>query len=247
MAKRLLEDTADPSSPLMGLIRQGVSFMIIPICNPDGYSYTWESDRLWRKNRNKICTNPSQCACGVDLNRNFDDHWGLAGSSKTPYSEIYQGPSSASELETQALQSLFRMMNSGGRRIVLALDFHSYSQKLLWPWSFSRCAKTPSLSAYKNLAQYMAKKLSSHSQDESIRNYDAILSSLMYESSGSASDYYAQHPQDGHPETYSLTVELPPSERLGSFIVSREKIKPIGEEWYSSLIDVVQFAIDNPI
>lgn len=33
--------------------------------------YTWSNDRLWRKNRRKgaICN-------GVDLNRNYPDHWG---------------------------------------------------------------------------------------------------------------------------------------------------------------------------
>ena len=33
--------------------------------------YSWTDDRLWRKNRHQqlLCT-------GVDLNRNFNAHWG---------------------------------------------------------------------------------------------------------------------------------------------------------------------------
>jgi murein tripeptide amidase MpaA len=36
-------------------------FFIIPIVNPDGYDYTWTTDRYWRKNR--------RGGYGVDLNR----------------------------------------------------------------------------------------------------------------------------------------------------------------------------------
>ena len=34
--------------------------------------YTWTNDRLWRKNRRII--EGSSCD-GVDLNRNYNDHW----------------------------------------------------------------------------------------------------------------------------------------------------------------------------
>ena len=33
--------------------------------------YTWNGNRLWRKNRR-----PGSVCDGVDLNRNYNDHWG---------------------------------------------------------------------------------------------------------------------------------------------------------------------------
>jgi hypothetical protein len=48
-----------------------VDWVIVPNVNPDGYAYSWNEDRLWRKNRryiNETCT-------GVDLNRNFRYMW----------------------------------------------------------------------------------------------------------------------------------------------------------------------------
>ena len=34
--------------------------------------YTWTDDRLWRKNRR---VNSGSGCVGVDLNRNFNNHW----------------------------------------------------------------------------------------------------------------------------------------------------------------------------
>jgi murein tripeptide amidase MpaA len=45
----------------------------VPVVNPDGYEYTHTEDRLWRKSRSRH--NGDRCI-GVDLNRNFDFHWG---------------------------------------------------------------------------------------------------------------------------------------------------------------------------
>ena len=51
---------------------------IVPVVNPDGYAFTNStSTRMWRKNRNPEYSTSSDPDCvGVDLNRNFDYHWG---------------------------------------------------------------------------------------------------------------------------------------------------------------------------
>ena len=41
--------------------------VFIPVVNPDGLVWTWEVDRMWRKNRRD-----NGGSFGVDLNRNFD-------------------------------------------------------------------------------------------------------------------------------------------------------------------------------
>lgn len=45
---------------------QNIDWYFAPLMNPDGYEYTHNVDRLWRKNRARS----GQCA-GTDLNRNF--------------------------------------------------------------------------------------------------------------------------------------------------------------------------------
>lgn len=112
-------------------------FVIAPHINPDGYEFSRTNSRMWRKNRRKN----SDGSYGVDLNRNFDIKWGKGGSSSSPRSETYRGPSAASEPETKACQNYISSLddaslgNSGGW--ILGIDFHSYSQLLMRPYGFS--------------------------------------------------------------------------------------------------------------
>src|SRR5829696_4607197 len=90
------------------LLRETELWFVL-VANPDGYQYTFEGDRLWRKNlRDNNNDGQITVGDGVDPNRNFDEHWGYddEGSSNEQFSETYRGPGPASEPETQAMQSL---------------------------------------------------------------------------------------------------------------------------------------------
>jgi murein tripeptide amidase MpaA len=79
----------------------------LPVANPDGYQYTFDTERLWRKNlRDNNGDGAVTNVDGVDPNRNFAEHWNYddAGSSSQTTSETYRGPSAASEPETKAYQ-----------------------------------------------------------------------------------------------------------------------------------------------
>ncbi len=83
-----------------------VEVWIMPVGNPDGYQYTFTNERLWRKNlRDNDGDGQITIADGVDLNRNFDAHWGLddEGSSPVWSSGQYRGTAPHSEPEVQAL------------------------------------------------------------------------------------------------------------------------------------------------
>ena len=60
-------------------------WFIIPMMNPDGYQYTWDNNRLWRKNTKQSETGPCM---GTDLNRNSDVAWGTIGASDNSCSGI---------------------------------------------------------------------------------------------------------------------------------------------------------------
>ncbi|CAI8026890.1 Mast cell carboxypeptidase A [Geodia barretti] len=107
-----------------------LQFVFVPIANPDGYEYTWTVDRLWRKNRR---VNPGSSCMGVDLNRNYNDHWDEGGSSGSPCSQVYHGSFPASEPETQTTQAYFGAQNG----VIAAVDWHAYSQLILRPYGYT--------------------------------------------------------------------------------------------------------------
>ena len=72
----------------------GVDWYFLPVFNPDGYEFTWDVDRNWRKTR-RILEEVDTICVGVDPNRNFGYMWGVIepGSTSTstdPCSTTYQ-------------------------------------------------------------------------------------------------------------------------------------------------------------
>lgn len=122
----------------------------VPCVNPDGYLFNELTDPqgggFWRKNRRDNLDG----TYGVDLNRNYDIYWGFddVGSSPNSFSDVYRGPTPASEPE---IQMVTRFINS--RQFVTALDFHTYGNHLLYPWSHIPDFYTPDSALYVNLAE----------------------------------------------------------------------------------------------
>jgi hypothetical protein len=101
------------------------------VANPDGYQYTFDHERLWRKNlRDNDGDGVITRADGVDPNRNYPSHWGYdnEGSSAQPNSDTYRGPSAASEPETQAMMALFDRVP-----FRFQVNYHSFGPYLLYP------------------------------------------------------------------------------------------------------------------
>ncbi len=99
--------------------------------NPDGYQYTFDHERLWRKNlRDNDGNGQITIGDGVDPNRNFAEHWGYdnEGSSPDRADETYRGPSAGSEPETKAMQDLIKRVKPKFQS-----NLHSFGQWLLYP------------------------------------------------------------------------------------------------------------------
>ena len=106
--------------------------------NPDGSEYDMAtgSYRSWRKNRQP---NSGSSAIGTDLNRNWGYRWGCCGgSSSSPSSSTYRGPSAFSAPETRAVRDFVASRVVGGaQQLRAAIDFHTYSELVLWPYGYT--------------------------------------------------------------------------------------------------------------
>ena len=88
---------------------------------------------MWRKNtagraagsRRRVCSSGT----GVDINRNYPYAWGACnGSSSSPRSQTYRGPSAASEPGRAMIELVDRI------RPVFDISYHAYSELVLYPY-----------------------------------------------------------------------------------------------------------------
>ena len=99
--------------------------------NPDGYQYTFDHERLWRRNlRENNGDGQTTSADGVDPNRNYDAHWNFdgEGSSGQISSDTYRGTAPESEPETQAAAGLIDRIKPK-----LLVNYHSFGPLILYP------------------------------------------------------------------------------------------------------------------
>ncbi|NBX25959.1 MAG: hypothetical protein EBQ99_07925 [Planctomycetes bacterium] len=127
IADRMVE--AADTDPRISAVLEASEVFVFPVCNPDGYEFSWASNRLWRKNRRLN----SGGSYGVDLNRNWGYGWGGAGASSSQSSETYRGTAAFSEPETAG----FRDWALPRTNIAAHLDIHAYAELLLWPWGYT--------------------------------------------------------------------------------------------------------------
>ncbi|QOJ18898.1 MAG: hypothetical protein HRU76_15450 [Phycisphaeraceae bacterium] len=190
-----------------------VEFVIVPIVNPDGYVYTWTTNRMWRKNRR----DNGGGTFGVDLNRNWSFGWGgNDGSSGNPGSDTYRGPAPFSEPESTAMRD-FILANP---HLKTHLDIHSYSQLLLAPWGY-KTELPPDHALFQQLGAQMQEAIRAVHGRTYVHGPAA---STLYIASGIAPDYAY-----GERGIIGFTFELRDTGQFG-FVLPPDQIIPNGEE-----------------
>lgn len=140
---------------------------IVPTANPDGH---WLVELgtappyagtpfLQRKNADRDANDDGFDDCtvwppgggdsyGVDLNRNHSFEWGGLGTSTAPCSQLYRGPTAASEPEVAHLQILIQALIPDQRgsqptdaappgTAGLFISLHNFGRLILWPWGYT--------------------------------------------------------------------------------------------------------------
>ncbi|XP_034113301.1 zinc carboxypeptidase [Drosophila albomicans] len=228
-ATYFIDQLLHATDPAVKSLARSHNWFIFPAVNPDGYQYTFNGDRMWRKNRNLfgICR-------GVDLNRNFPLSWNSTGASGNPCHYDFSGPSAASEVETQRIiQFLEARAESDRVRTYLAL--HSYSQLIMFPYGHS-AERVENYSDLKEIGQ----KASDRIKEISGRVYKSgSIYETIYPSSGGSKDW--AHGQLKIPITFTFELRGPPeSEEL--FILSAKEIEPTAREAFAAVQTILDEA-----
>lgn len=252
IAKALVEGSS--SKPVAEILQRYVFALIAP-ANPDGYAYTWDHDRMWRKNRsNRTLYSCRGEVAGVDLNRNWDWHWrqtedsGYARSLRNPCTEVFTGPEPFSEPELAAISGYMAQRQkrstssttrggdggpprAGPGYIAAFLDVHSYAQRLLPPWAYiAEAVAGPDRAYQQQVTDAMLQAIKATSG----RTFEA------------GADLFPADPGTGPDWAYgklgvraTMTVELEPSGMPG-FCLGREAIQDVGREQFAALLALVE-------
>jgi len=190
---------------------------VMPMANPDGHVYVENNssgspDYWWRKNRRV-----NGGSYGVDLNRNYSYKWGYddRGSSPIPSSSTYRGPAAFSEPETTAIRNI--MKDPG---FDFALDYHSYGEYILIPYSYDTLerAPNPERDYFLQIGNGMNTKLNNRYR------VGTCLETLRYPVNGGAIDYHYGE-QTEKEKFYGWSFEVNTSSQ-GGFGPPEEYIAP---------------------
>lgn len=214
--------TAAAGSELDVLLDQ-VELVVVPVANPDGYAYSWDVDRYWRKNRRD--------GYGVDTNRNWSVAWGGEGASPDPAAENYHGADPFSEPEPAAMRDFV----TGEPGVVAMLDVHSYGQLVLYPWGYA-VADSEDHALFVGLAADIADAMTAqHGQ-----TYVPLQSAELYPAAGNTADWaYGTH------GIYAMGLELRPAqEEDGGFVLPPSAIEPTGDEVLHAITQLIDAAVE---
>ncbi|TFK50372.1 hypothetical protein OE88DRAFT_1660708 [Heliocybe sulcata] len=210
----LVANSSEPGS--LSHLLNTYDFYVIPLPNPDGYEYTWTTDRLWYKNRMALGAD-DKCV-GIDLGRNWGYKWGGKQYKKQPCHHWFPGHRPFEAPEVNNLANFIMTIP----RLKAFVDLRSYGQMISIPYSFS-CKKIPKdaedlLEAALGAAQAARKSHGTVFQT-------GALCETLYRAPGNIIDY--MYKKAG--VKYSYAVHLRDTGTYG-FSLPEAMLRPVGEE-----------------
>ncbi|CAN8095734.1 unnamed protein product [Discula destructiva] len=231
---------------------QEYDIVFIPEMNPDGIEYTWNADRLWRKSRQP--TDVSPWCLGLDLDHAFGYEWDTwrSGLSNDPCSESYAGQEPWESVEVSAFRDWAKNeAQTNNVDFVGLIDLHSYSQQILFPYSYTCHIEPPNLEKMEELALGLAKSIrlfsgEAYSVKPACRGAMAETThssgdSLQIEPSGGSAIDWFYHELGAH---YSYQIKLRDTGSYG-FLLPPDQIIPTGEEILHAFKYLGDFLLGN--
>ncbi|XP_051857007.1 carboxypeptidase A4-like [Antechinus flavipes] len=225
IARKIASDFSE-NKPTITSILNKMDIFLMPVANPDGYAYSYTTDRFWRKNRSPI---PGSICEGVDLSRNWDVAFSMG--SHDPCSSFYHGSNPHSEVEVKSIANFIK--NHGNFKSFI--DFHSSAQLLMYPYGYTK-NKCPDCDELGKLARDAARAPNSLFGT----NYQVgSVFETLYFISGSSTDWAYENGIK-----YVFTFELQDTGKYG-FLLPPEQILPVAQETWLALEVIMVYVKDH--
>uniref|UniRef100_A0A1A9WWA5 Peptidase M14 domain-containing protein n=1 Tax=Glossina brevipalpis TaxID=37001 RepID=A0A1A9WWA5_9MUSC len=224
-ATYIIKELLSSKNPDVRKMAESLDWYIIPVLNVDGFVYSHEKDRMWKKSRRPV---NAKCV-GIDLNRNFNFQWG--GETFDPSSMQYAGPHPESEPE---VKQLIDFIDNGIPRgnIAIYVALHAPAQCILCPWTHT---KVPPKN-YKEMI-FVAKAFASALRMRYGTKYKCGSSAkILRQFTGGSKDW--AYAVKGIPITF--TIELPGKGTKSRFKLPSKKILPVGKELLDGFVGMIE-------
>lgn len=206
-----------------------IDIYIIPILNPDGFIYSHNQEREWRKTRSYNCALFS-CCYGVDPNRNWPYQWDGAGANNVPCSDEYAGPSAASE---KCVQNAINFIKSHPE-IQGYMNVHSYSEEWFYPYAYAAKTYPPNKNT---LVQMSQQAVAAIKAVHGVSYEYGTPADILYPASGSTFDWTTADAN----VPFSFGAELRPDQNSPyGFNLPANQIVPTSEEFWAGVQIIVQ-------
>lgn len=209
-----------------------LEFHFLPSANPDGYEYSHTTDRMWRKNRKP--DSASGCV-GVDLNRNFNFHWGEVTAEPDPCDTFFMGESPESEVE---VQNIVNHIMSQSTSYVWYHSYHSWGELFFTRWDYTGDEVPPDHDELLSLAHEAVDAINAVHSEYYLAG---TAPDLMYPFSGSSSDWSRGVAQIKYP----FLQELRDHNGTYAFVPPPSEIIPCGEENWAGFLVVLREVMAN--
>ncbi|KAG5680171.1 hypothetical protein PVAND_009696 [Polypedilum vanderplanki] len=204
---------------------------IFPVTNPDGYVYTWTTNRMWRKTRKPS----SNLLCyGSDPNRNWDNFFNQGGTSMNPCSDTYAGEFTFSEPETRQLSEFIKTIPN----LAAYFPFHSFGQYLMLPYGWTH----ELLENYHQLYAIGEKAIEAlKAVNGRVYKFGSI-ANVLYIATGASIDWVKYELKTNVTFEYEMRDDYPAARDTNGFILPAEEIIPNSIEVFRSLVVILQEA-----
>lgn len=215
------------TNPQYASLIADLDFFILPSSNPDGYEYSRNTERLWRKTR----SGPRQGCYGVDPNRNFDFMWDPPiGSSDNPCTDIYRGPSALSEVETANIAKWVRD-NLQSANLKAYITMHTFGMYMAHSWGYAYNTYPADKQALLDLSKDAVKALQAVN---GVKFTVGSSADIVYPVSGGSDDW-----AKGNGLQWVYLMELRGG-GLNGFVLPESSILPAGKETFAAVLVVAE-------